>query len=183
MTMSNSSPTRSSYNASQRLDLFLSAAELHNATFADEQHTRIRRTLIDYTVTNKPPIKSDSDNEGQCVVCGNGTATEIPPSHHSGRSPKPSHLPSFASLERIPYGSMKTESDESDERIDFFLKILPRRSSESRINELRAGFNKKSRSPKSRLFGSFSENGEIRQSYKDLKELLRQKQMEDDATS
>ncbi|KAI2510024.1 hypothetical protein MHU86_4318 [Fragilaria crotonensis] len=174
--MSDSSPTRSSYNASQRLDLFLSAAELH------EHLPRISRTLVDYTATNRTPIRSDSDNEGECVEAGNGTATEIPPSHHGGRSSTPSHLPSFASLERIPYGSMTMESDENDQRIDFFLKILPRRSSESRIKELRAGFYKKSRSPKSRLFGSFSETGEIRQSYNDLK-LLREKQMEDDASS
>lgn len=172
-----------SCNASQRLDLFLAAAELNNSAAADERNPRIRRTLIDYTVTNRAPIRSESDNEGQCIAGGNGTVTEIPPSRHSGRSPTLSHLPSFASLERIPYGSMKMESDENDERIDFFLKIHPRRSSESRLNELRAGFYKKSRSPKSRLFGSFSENGEIRQSYTDLKELLRQKQMEDDASS
>ena len=177
MTMSDSSPTRISYIASQRLDHFLAEAELH------ERLPRISRTLVDYTATNRAPIRSDSDNEGECVEAGNGTATEIPPSHHGGRSSTPSHLPSFASLERIPYGSMTMESDENDQRIDFFLKILPRRSSESRIKELRAGFNKKSRSPKSRLFGSFSENGEIRQSYNDLKELLRQKQMEDDASS
>ena len=183
LTMSDSNPTRMSCNASQRLDLFLAEVELQNAADADEQFPAVRRMLIDYTVTNRAPIRSDSEQERQCVTAGKRIATDIPPSHHVRKLPTSSHLPSFASLERIPYGSMKMASDESHERIDFFLKIQPRRASGSRINELRAGLNKKSRSTKSRLFGSFYENGEIRQSYNDLKELLRQKQQMEDGAS
>lgn len=95
----------------------------------------------------------------------------------------PLNLPSFLYLdEKSLYRSSSSsgiseESPKHAERIDFFLKVQKtRRSSDSTINELRAGFgaNNKMRSQKSRLFGSFSENGECRSSYTDLKRVLSQ---------
>lgn len=181
-TMNNLSTRASSHYTSRGLDLHLSGAGEQEGNAADGHLPRIRRTLIDYTVTNRLPAGSDSQNCRRSASAGTGTATDGCGSNYRRKSSAPSHLPSFASLEKIPYGSMRSKSDDSDERIDFFLKIEPRRSSESRVSEMRAGF-EKPRSTKSRLFGSFTENGEIRKSYADFKELLLQKErMEDDGS-
>jgi hypothetical protein len=160
---------------SHGMDLYHSEADSQEASVVGESVPRMRRTLIDYTVTNRPPMMCDSEDRKRCVGAESRAATERSVSNSPRRSPTQLNLPSFAALEKIPYGSMRSESDDQDdERIDFFLKISPRRSSENRISELRAGF-VKSRSTKSRLFGSFNENGEIRKSYSDLKELYREK--------
>ena len=160
---------------------------------SSDELTRPRRKLIDYTVSNRASPVDGGDEHGKyCRRRPLTRSASIDEQKHSSSSrpltltTQPSCvLPSFSYLERVlPYAGSKSmqayASGEEEERIDFFFKIQPRRSSESKMNELRAGFEKKPRlRSKSRLFGSFTENGEIRRSYTDLKELLlRQKEEE-----
>jgi hypothetical protein len=149
-----------------------------------------RRKLIDYTISNSHTNRKRSEwavrQQNDLDSAATSRPLMLPPSPKSKKTTSTNEsgrldLPSFSYLEKIPYGSLHLAdsvptlaSSLPEERVDFFLKVRTTRiKSDSNMLELRAGF-RKQRLQKSRLFGSFSENGERRSSYADLKRVLSQ---------
>ena len=174
----NNSSSSSSSGSSSRSCASQSQDERSCNDAAPNKEPRPRRILIDYTQSKGPNHETGKQGRYSCRPVTNTTSNR----DRYEAAPKITKKPNFSSFtypEKLDAESEKLDtSDPTDERIEFFLKIRHRRSSESRIDEIRAGF-AKMRSPKSPLFGSFTQNGEIRSSYKDLKDLLHRKELDE----
>lgn len=156
----------------------------------------VRKKLIDYTLSNGS--SSSSHRDGACEPnakyytttrqfvqhsskrCSNkkSIAQQRLPKIRSSFCSTKDHqtsnklmIPSFNSFEKKIRSSaaIQPASQEDEERIDFFLKVQKKRCESTKMQDFRAGL-QKSRSPKSRLFGSFGEDGVRRSSYRDLME-------------
>lgn len=164
---------------------------------ADAEHDKIygidskpeQRKLVDYTVSpcNRRCLVPKHGLISNCSLVliattdkNTSTAIDDQPQELVVPPNPRLNLPSFLYLEeKSIHGSASNnateESSKQTERIDFFLKVRkPRRSSNSSIRDLRAELGNKMRSRKSCIFGSFSENGERRSSYTDLKRVMAQ---------